>query len=109
MNHTKTIRGFALVNFQDTHGASCSLQESSIASPPSVWLGIDDANPQIMARNTPEGGNGWVKFELPDGVLLNTRMHLDQALAKDLISVLQHFVDTGELRGASPDEQANHD
>jgi len=34
---------------------------------------------------------------LPDGVSLTTRMHLTQDMVKDLLPVLTHFAETGNL------------
>ena len=92
-----TNRGFALANFEDFNGAICSLQKSSLASHDAIWLGVDNANPQIMASQTPQGGNGWVPFYVPDGVSLTTRMHLSREQVADLLPALQHFVRTGRL------------
>ena len=97
LNYKKTHRGFRYIEFTDTYDVKCSLQKSSSAMEEKIWLGVDDANPQVMASQTPQGGNGWVPFHIPDNVLLTTRMHLNQKQVKKLISVLQHFVDTGEL------------
>jgi len=55
MKDSKTNRGFDITEFDDLYGASCSLQESSLAEQAAIWLGINDANPQIMAKDTPEG------------------------------------------------------
>lgn len=92
-----TTRGFALVEFFDRNGNACSLQKSSSAAEDLIWLGIDYADPQIMASQTPEGGTGWRPYPIPEGVSLTTRMHLTQEMAAALIPRLQHFVETGEL------------
>lgn len=96
MKKIYTERGFSLYKFDDAYGAGCSLQKSSNIIP-HVWLGIDDADPQIMAKDTPEGGVGWVKYPIPENVLLTTRMHLNKSQCKDLIKLLQEFVDTEEI------------
>lgn len=62
-----TIRGFRIATFNDTYGASCSVQESSCVTP-CIWLGI--------------GSN---------------RMHLSQFMARDLAKLLTHFVKHGTL------------
>lgn len=93
----KTARGFALSDFNDLYGAKCSIQKSSLASDDAIWLGVDDAKPQIMASKIIEGGTGWAKYPLPEGVLLTTRMHLNREQVAALLPTLQHFVDTGEL------------
>jgi hypothetical protein len=56
-----------------------------------------DANPQIMASKTPQGGTGWVKYNIPDDVLLTTRMHLSRKDALKLLPKLIKFILTGEL------------
>lgn len=76
LRKSKTDRGFDLNNFEDAYGVSCSLQESSSVIH-HVWLGVNDADPQIMASKTPQGGTGWVPYEIPNDVLLTTRMHLN--------------------------------
>lgn len=68
-------RGFFFYVFKDIYGAECSISESSLATKAAIWLG------QGMCDKCKEP----------------TRMHLDQKLAKHLIPLLQHFVDTGEL------------
>jgi len=65
----KTGRGFLLLKFEDHYGNGCSLQKSSLASEPAVWLGVDDADPKIMASKTPLGGVGWVPYKINDDVL----------------------------------------
>ncbi len=92
----KTERGFQYYQFADRNGHKCSLQLSSLATESAVWFGIDDAEPQIMASKTKEGGNGWVKYDIPKDVLLNTRMHLTQEQVKTLLPILAHFAKTGE-------------
>jgi hypothetical protein len=60
-------RGFAWANFRDTYGEPCSLQESSLISP-HIWLGRDQM-----------------------------RMHLSQEQVKELLPMLQAFVETGKI------------
>ncbi len=91
-----TERGFGVWEFEDRYGAKCSLQDSSLATEPAIWFGPDSADPKIMASKTPAGGTGWVPFEIPDDVLLNTRMHLTQEQVKALLPILTHFAETGE-------------
>jgi hypothetical protein len=92
-----THRGFAIVEFTDLYGAECSIQKSSLATDDAIWIGVDDANPQIMASKVIEGGTGWVKYPIPKDVSLNTRMHLSQAQVKELLPILKVFAETGEL------------
>lgn len=65
-----TDRGFTLITFRDKRGANCSIQKSSAADYDCIWLGAE-----------------------------NNRMHLTQDQVKELLPILQHFVDTGELNG----------
>lgn len=97
MNIDKTIRGFSVTTFFDRYGHECSIQKSSLASEHCIWFGPNNANPQIMASMTPEGGTGWVPYPIPDNVSLYTRMHLTQENVRDLLPLLQHFAETGEL------------
>lgn len=97
MKIERTERGFSIVNFKDRYDVECSLQKSSLATENCIWLGCNEANPQIMASRIMEGGVGWVKYPIPDDVLINTRMHLTQDQVKELIPILQKFVNTGEL------------
>lgn len=92
----RTERGFGGFSFKDKYGLQCSLQDSSLATEPAIWLGIDDPEPKIMASDTPQGGTGWVDYLIPPEVLLHTRMHLTQEQVKALLPILQHFAETGE-------------
>jgi hypothetical protein len=99
-----TLRGFDYGEFTDKYGDKCSIQKSSSATEDAIWFGISDANPQIMAVDaeklglTPTKHNGWVKYEIPEEVLLSTRMHLTQEILFKLIPYLEEFLDTGELK-----------
>ena len=103
IDNTLTYRGFAHSSFEDRYGARCSIQKSSLAFEDCIWFGVDDANPIIMCNNAVRNGVpaqdncGWQPYEIPEDVSLNTRMHLTQEQVKQIIPVLQHFVDTGEL------------
>lgn len=92
-----TNRGFPIIEFKDRYGDACEIQKSSLATEDAIWFGIADANPQIMASKTPQGGTGWVPYEIPKDVLLSTRMHLTQDQVKELLPILQHFAETGDL------------
>jgi len=96
-NKDYTGRGFRIITFEDHYGHGCSLQKSSLAFENAIWLGIDDPEPKIMASKTPEGGTGWVPYEIPDDVMCTTRMHLTQDEVKELLPALQHFAETGDL------------
>lgn len=88
----ETSRGFARIDFKDQYGIGCSLQKSSLATEDCIWLGCNEANPKVLIP-----GIGWQPIEMPDGYIADTRMHLTQEMAKELIKHLQTFVDTGDL------------
>lgn len=75
----KTNRGFGLAEGVDRYGKPYSIQKSSIATEDCIWLGSD-------GEPLRDGDKVW-----------SSRMHLTQAMAAELIPLLQHFVDTGEL------------
>ena len=97
MKKKKTHRGFAYVEFEDAYNQKCSLQKSSLASEDAIWFGVDDANPKILASLTKEGGVGWVKYNIPEQVLLSTRMHLTRKQVKELLPHLKRFARTGKI------------
>jgi len=99
IEESKTQRGFALNTFTDMYDTPCSIQQSSLATENALWVGVDDADPQILACKV-NGGipNGWVKYPLPEDVHLTTRMHLSEEMVVALIQKLQHWLDTGELQ-----------
>lgn len=103
MERNDTNRGFARYQFTDHSGAKCSLQKSSMAFEEAIWLGVDDANPQVLACEAGLVGvhtretTGWVPYPIPDQVMLRTRMHLTQEQVIELLPLLQHFAETGEL------------
>jgi len=92
-----THRGFDYHEFEDRYNAKCSLQKSSLAFENAIWFGVDDAEPKIMAKDTPEGGNGWVKYHIPEEVSLSTRMHLTQKHVWRLLPILIKFAFTGNV------------
>ena len=106
----KTERGFGFIEFKDKYNIQCSIQKSSLATEDAIWFGVDDAEPRIMSsdairlglkkREYSENDNGWCGYNLPDEVLINTRMHLTQKQVKELLPILQNFVETGELVNA---------
>ena len=103
MDDTKTNRGFAFTGFKDFYGEDCSIQKSSLATEDCIWLGIQDAKPQVMASKAPMLGvktketTGWVTYPIPDDVSLNTRMHLSRDQVAELLPYLKRFVETGEI------------
>ena len=99
----KTERGFGIVRFTDRYNIKCSLQKSSLATENAIWFGCDDANPEVMASQACENGiktdatSGWVSYPIPEGVSMTTRMHLTQEQVLELLPILQHFAETGEI------------
>lgn len=103
VSRKKTSRGFAVREFIDLYGAKCSIQKSSLATDDAIWLGVDNADPKIMASQaksfgiTTEETTGWVSYPVPYEVQLTTRMHLNRKQVAELLPILQKFVDTGEI------------
>ena len=97
MKITKTDRGFDIISFEDIYKRKCSIQKSSLATEDAIWIGVDDADPQILASKIKLGGTGWVKYDMPDDVTFITRMHLNRALAEKILPILERFVETGEI------------
>jgi len=99
----KTHRGFAVGNFLDMYGCKCSIQKSSLADDDAIWVGIDDAEPKILASQAEMFGiktdetTGWVPYPIPQEVSFTTRMHLNREQVKLLLPILERFVNTGEI------------
>lgn len=97
IKETSTNRGFGLVEFTDSKGVPCSIQQSSSAEEEAIWIGCDDADPKYFI---PYGYPSWRKLEMPDRAtdwVFNTRMHMTREQVAEIIPVLQKFVDTGEI------------
>lgn len=92
MKLEKTARGFLRGEFRDGNGEKCSIQESSAAERPLLWLGVDDPKPLVLAM-----GEGWKEVDLPMGTLLTGRMHLTRENAKELLPLLKKFIKQGNL------------
>jgi hypothetical protein len=88
---SKTESGFGLFKFTDTHGNDCSLQKSSAAMYDAVWLGISNPEINVMVDG------GWKAIALPEDAVVNSRMHLTQKQVRELLPLLQHFAEHGEL------------
>ena len=93
MKRSKTNRGFALGEFVDYNGQKCTIQKSSLADADCIWVGVDDANPLIMASDAARLGlpthgqsTGWVPYHIPKEVLLSTRMHINADMARALVA-----------------------
>jgi len=105
-----TSRGFVLGEFKDRYGVKCSIQESSLASEPCIWLGVSEPEIKVMSvdarflpepKIVPDEGStmttGWCNYILPDKVCVFSRMHLTIDMAKELVNTLNYFIETGEL------------
>jgi hypothetical protein len=90
----RTQRGFEMIEFKDRYKVGCSLQQSSLATEEAVWLGVNDADPKIMASD----GSGWEPYKIPDDVSMITRMHLTKPMVKELIVHLQRWLDTNSFK-----------
>lgn len=94
----QTERGFDHLTFTDYNGVTCSLQGSSLAGEPCVWLGCDEIG---LKRFTPH--KGWEDVPLENDVpygsmhIANTRMHLTREQVAMLLPYLQRFAETGGL------------
>jgi hypothetical protein len=89
MKRTTTQRGFGLFEFTDDNGEACTLQESSSALEPKIWLGVKGR----VLRLTP--GLGWSEVKLPEDAMVIDRMHLTRDGVAALLPMLQRFVDDG--------------
>jgi hypothetical protein len=97
IEETNTDRGFNLIKFNDLYHTKCNIQKSSLATEDAIWLGVEDPSPQKLVVDEVYGNSFWMLVDLPEGVHIKTRMHLNQEQAKALITILQKFVDTGEI------------
>lgn len=100
----RCTRGFPYFEFRDRYQTPCSMKKSSLATQDAIWLGVDDAEPRIMASQASEYGvettetTGWIDYPIPKGVLINTSMHLTREDVLKLLPQLIHFANTGELK-----------
>jgi len=109
INLSPTKRGFLRGEFTDRYGAKCLIQSSSLASESAIWLGVNDPDLRIMARDAvaigredllndgPERFKWWLKSPVPDTVFATTRMHLTQGQVAELLPLLICFAENGEL------------
>lgn len=81
MKKGETSRGFALLTFKDTYDKPCSIQESSLASYPAIWIGYDGDQEKHPVT----------------GELMTCRMHLNKNMAKEIGLKLLEFAETGNF------------
>lgn len=84
LHKTVNGRGFGVIQFSDRYAQRCSLQDSSLATEASIWLGVDNVGPQL------EGPTGQRNEEV------QARMHLTQEMVKQLLPYLTRFAETGD-------------
>ena len=87
----KNERGFDILNFYDDNMECCDIQRSSSAEESKIWLGTHNPDPKILASRIDSNATGWVKYELPEGVLINHRMHLTRKQSIQLAFRLLKF------------------
>jgi len=98
----RTYNGFPIVEFEDHYEKGCSIQISS-TDYEAVWVGINDAEPKVLASKAPALGLatdetvGWVPYPIPADVSFNTRMYLTREQAGKLAKLLKHYYKTGVL------------
>lgn len=107
MEFKKTARGFAYYEFEDDNGMSCTLQKSSSIID-KIWFGADAEIMEFypLPRETDES---WFKVEdlsalkhrPQNEIHIFSRMHLTREQVKDLLPILQRFVETGEVEEIS--------
>lgn len=85
----RTNRGFRYLQFKDRNAVPCSLQESSLATEPAIWLGADDIGLKVF------GEHGWEDIKLEGQHVANNRMHLSRRNVKKLLPYLTAFAETG--------------
>lgn len=81
-NQKYTNRGFPYKEFKDKYGAVCSIQMSSIATEPCLWLGVNEEQSDEF------------KAEFKSSPY--TRMHLTYNQVKRLVEDLQMWLDNVE-------------
>ena len=101
MKEKTTERGFNYNQFTDANDVECSIQISSaIQDEYLIWLGANEIGlKEFVAHRKP---SAWMDIELEESMshhyMANNRMHLTQSQVKELIPVLQRFVETGDIR-----------
>lgn len=93
-----TERGFAFVEFTDAYGTECNIQKSSLATDDAIWIGAKEIG---LKQFTPYQG-GWKDVPTPSdpngtSYIANNRMHLTRDQVAELLPILAHFVETGDV------------
>ncbi len=94
---------------QESSRAVCENEDGTVDDPLGwIWLGVDDPDPKILKSQAVAHGlelapgeevSGWMPYQIPDAVLIKTRMHLGEKEVRDLVNTLQLWLDTGSLFG----------
>lgn len=90
------------INFTDDYNVKCSLQNSS-ACEPHIWLGVNEPEHKVLWEDAIKLGipvdkhEGWYDYILPLEVHVFSRMHLNQAQARELAKRLMYFAEHGCL------------
>jgi hypothetical protein len=101
-----TERGFQRGKFTDAYGHTCSIQESSRIADETegayLWLGVENLDGEFQYLSKRGLSSGWQKAKLQDmypdcDIVVPDRMHLSQSQVKELLPLLQHFAEHGEL------------
>lgn len=89
----KTPRGFDFYSFTDANGERCTLQKSSSGNDELAWLGVEGK----LLRSSGIEGVGMIPVPLNEEFLIIARMHLNREMVRQLLPMLQNFVETGEI------------
>lgn len=93
----KNERGFKYLKFKDCGYSDCSIQESSSAMEPRIWLGFNKITPMLFLPDVSDTQTGLIKYPLPPEVQINGRMELNQDMVKELLPLLTYFAENGCL------------
>lgn len=99
MKKEYTNRGFGIYHFRDHNDKECTIQKSSLAFMDAIWLGAKDIGlKEFLAGRKP---SAWQDVVLADTIkhhyVANNRMHLTREQVRELLPVLQKFVETGKI------------
>ena len=102
----KTQRGFQRIEFTDSNGKSCSLQQSSLATDDCIWLGCNEIGlMEFVAGRQPAWQEIDTTFSLSHHWNANTRMHLNREQVSALLPHLMEFVFSGSLEVEDEDPE----
>lgn len=100
MKLKRTARGFAIYEFTEVNGEPCNIQKSSSAMADCIWLGSENIGLKGFIPYV-----GWIDVNEDQirkqfgfqNIIANNRMHLSREQVKNLVPILQKFVDTGKI------------